>query len=582
MDRDRFLSKLMTPSKKVIADKARDPEETVRIVEERLRKSGLRIYKGVQRIDKGRLGIPVYISLYDIEGVNVTNNYKQMGKGSTDILARASALMELVERYSLFSFHHKVKEKAILTTYEELGERAIPWEVFLASLEDEEEPTIRDYALSLLRKTPLYFVPALELSTREIKYLPFHWFWILYEYNGSAGGNTYSEASVQAICELIERHTNALSIRANTPMRAIREEGLPQEVERLLEPFRRLGIRYWIRDMTFGMPVPTIAVLAQDPSTFPHRSEIVYAGGTATSPSRALIRAITEVAQLAGDFDTEGKYLESGLPKFSSLDEAKMVIDYDGEVLLEELPNIYSDDHREELEQLTESLKNLGYEVYLIDIEEENLKIPAVYAIIPGILFRERTRIPFLFHLIRTIVFYHGRTYAKELLEKILSVVEDRYYVWGYYGNVLKEEGKLEEALMAYEKALTFSAANQDTLSILSHLADTYFRKGEFERVIEVCQRALELGEVAELYNLMGRAYYRLGNYLQALDAFLRATELNPASAIDYANAGYCLKNLNFIAPAEIFFRKALALDPNLTMAKRGLEYCENLLNNRN
>ncbi len=35
-------------------------------------------------------------------------------------------------------------------------------------------------------------------------------------------------------------------------------------------------------------------------------------------------------------------------------------------------------------------MKERGYEVYLIDLEEENLKLPAVYAIIPGILFREK------------------------------------------------------------------------------------------------------------------------------------------------------------------------------------------------
>ncbi len=100
--------------------------------------------------------------------------------------------------------------------------------------------------------------------------------------------------------------------------------------------------------------------------------------------------------------------------------------------------------------------------------------------------------------------------------------------------------------------------------------------------LIEVCERALNYGEVPELYNLLGRALYKKSDFASALQAFLRATELDPSSAIDYANAGFCLKALNFIPPAEIFFRKALALDPNLTMAKKGLEYCENILHNKN
>lgn len=580
--REIYLKKFFSSSKKVFADKALPPEETVKIVEERLTNHGLRIYKGVQRIDKGRLGIPVYLSLYDVDGTKITGNFKQMGKGQTELLSKASALMELVERFSLFSFYQKVPQRAILTTFEELGDRAIPWEVFLQSVEDEEEPKVKEVALKIIPRIPQYFVPAMEARTKEIKYLPFHWFWVLYEYNGSAGGNTYPEAAVQAICELIERHTNALSIRLGKPMPEIRRDSIGGQAEELLQAYERLGIRLWIRDMTFGMPVPTVAVMAMDPSTFPERSEIVYAAGTGTSPERALIRALTEVAQLAGDFDTDGKYLESGLPKFTSLDEARQVVEKAGKVRLSDLPNLYAEDHVEELERLALEMKARGYEIYLIDLEEEGLKIPAVYALIPGILFRERTKIPYLFQLVRILPLYLEPEKSKEILEEILSEVEDRYYLNGYYGNILKELGKVDEAVIAYEKALLQNPPPSDLISLYTHLADAYLRKGELDKALKVCEEALTFEEVAELYNLMGRAFYKKGDYLQALEAFIRATELNPSSAVDYANAGYCLKNLNFIPPAEIFFRKALALDPELTMAKRGLEYCENILHNKN
>lgn len=580
--REIYLKKFFSSSKKVFADKALPPEETVKIVEERLTNHGLRIYKGVQRIDKGRLGIPVYLSLYDVDGTKITGNFKQMGKGQTELLSKASALMELVERFSLFSFYQKVPQRAILTTFEELGDRAIPWEVFLQSVEDEEEPKVKEVALKIIPRIPQYFVPAMEVRTKEIKYLPFHWFWVLYEYNGSAGGNTYPEAAVQAICELIERHTNALSIRLGKPMPEIRRDSIEGQAEELLQAYERLGIRLWIRDMTFGMPVPTVAVMAMDPSTFPERSEIVYAAGTGTSPERALIRALTEVAQLAGDFDTDGKYLESGLPKFTSLEEARQVVEKAGEVRLSDLPNLYAEDHVEELERLALEMKARGYEIYLIDLEEEGLKIPAVYALIPGILFRERTKIPYLFQLVRILPLYLEAEKSKEILEEILSVVEDRYYLNGYYGNILKELGRVDEAVIAYEKALLQNPPPSDLISLYTHLADAYLRKGELDKALKVCEEALTFEEVAELYNLMGRAFYKKGDYLQALEAFIRATELNPSSAVDYANAGYCLKNLNFIPPAEIFFRKALALDPDLTMAKRGLEYCENILHNKN
>ncbi len=592
MENNRF-EKFFLPSRKVIADKALQPHETIALVEGRLKGLGARIYKGLKRIDKGRLGLPVYLSLYDVDGIKTTGNFKQMGKGASDVLAQASALVELVERYSLFSFLKSVDKQGIFTSFDELKEKAIPWEVFLNSLEDEEEERIKSLALKIIRESPFYFVPALEVRTREIKYLPFHWFWMLYEYNGSAGGNTYPEASVQAICELIERHTNALSIRINKPMPAIKRDSIKGDAEEVLKCFERLNIRVWIRDMTFGMPAPTVAVMAMDPSTFPERSEIVYAAGTGTSPQRALIRALTEVAQLAGDFDTEGKYVESGLPKFKTLDEARVVVEQDGEIDLEALPSVYSEDHVEELKTLAQKLKEKGYETYIIDITNEELNIPAVYAVIPGILFRERTKIPFLFHLVRTSYFYHPREATERLISGILSEVADRYYLWGFYGNLLKDRGDLDSAIACYERALSLEPPVPDRLAILTHLAEAYLTKGEYIKTISTCELALECGAAPEIYNLLGRAYYKLKEFSKALECFLKATELDPSSAIDYANVGFSLKSIGeslatdearlfFFSQAKVFFLKALSLNPDLEMAKRGLAYCEQFLPENN
>ena len=56
------------------------------------------------RIDSGRLDIPVYLSLLGVDARRVVPTHKQMGKGATPVQAEASALMELVERFSFFSY----------------------------------------------------------------------------------------------------------------------------------------------------------------------------------------------------------------------------------------------------------------------------------------------------------------------------------------------------------------------------------------------------------------------------------------------------------------------------------------------
>lgn len=149
--------------------------------------------------------------------------------------------------------------------------------------------------------------------------------------------------------------------------------------------------------------------------------------------------------------------MESGLPKFDTLDSAEMVVSFDGEKALSDLPTLYAEEHVEEMTNLALAMKDKGFEVYLVDLEEEHLRLPAVYAIIPGILFRERTRIPYLYQMVRTLPIYLSPQENKTLLEEILKEVEDRYYIWAYYGNALKGIERLDEAIMAYEKALSLS-----------------------------------------------------------------------------------------------------------------------------
>jgi len=178
---------------------------------------------------------------------------------------------------------------------------------------------------------------------------------------------------------------------------------------------------------------------------------------------KALVRALTEVAQLAGDFDTEGRYLESGLPKFSSLEEAQPILEHQGEVSLSSLPDLSAPDHLEELLSLAERLKEMGFSLYLLDVTPEELAIPAVYAILPGALFRERTLLSPLYQLVRTVALYSPRSEALALLKAIDQEI-DRYYVSVYLGQLLVEEGAFESAQKAFQRALQLSPLRRTNL----------------------------------------------------------------------------------------------------------------------
>ena len=117
-------------------DKMVTPEETVRRFREKLKTIDLDLLEETVRIDKGRLDIPVYFSVCGRDAAGVIGTKKQMGKGGTPQQAEASAVMELAERFSFFSFY-KDPSNFIFEEYRNVEEQALPFEYIAQSVHDE-------------------------------------------------------------------------------------------------------------------------------------------------------------------------------------------------------------------------------------------------------------------------------------------------------------------------------------------------------------------------------------------------------------------------------------------------------------
>ncbi len=548
-------------------DKVLSPEETLQRVLSRFEETGLRILAETVRIDKGRLGIPVYISKYTPEAIKITNNPKQMGKGGTPVQSEASAVMELVERYSLFSF---LKEgRRLMAPWREVPGPTISPEELARSLHDASGLHENPLFLDILYAIPMEWVEGHTLEGEVM--VPWSWFWPINEYNGSAAGNTREEAAVQALCEVVERHVcSELSYgRLETPTIDLDSISHPMGRE-LVERFRARGIHLVLKDFTLGMGIPTVGAIAWDPSTFPHRSEIVYTAGTAPSPDRAAIRAITEVAQLAGDFDTDGSYVESGLPKFSTLEEASYVLETPETVPLSALPDCSSSNLREELEAIFGALERSGLTAYVVDVTHPVLQIPVVYGVVPGNHFRERTRgVDLLFHASKVAAGVEPRAQAMELLGRLHRFAPARFEPPFYLGHLLEEEGEFAEALRWFQEALEREPLEAELPNIYCHLGLCHQQMEEFDTALHYLRRARELNPgLKEVHNLMGYCHYRQGRYLDAIEAFEAAIEIDPSSAIDYANIGSNLRRLGMREAAIKWYEMALELDPTIDWAR--------------
>ncbi len=554
-------------------DKVRTPTQTLEWVIERFSSMSVPVLMEVKRVDKGRLGIPVYVSRYSPEAAAVTGTMKQMGKGVTEAQAKASAVMEIAERYSFFRF---LQDASLdVASCGETGEDGFPPEHLLKAIHLKER--LGDTESQLLHEFPIGWAEGLDAMLNVPCRVPFSWMWPIFEYNGSAAGNSLEEAAVQAICEVVERHVCSLITygRIRTPtidQQSIRD-GLLVE---LIERFKANGVELLLKDFSLGTGIPTVGAIAWDPSTYPDRSEIVYTAGTSTSPERAAIRAITEIAQLAGDFDTDGKYIESGLPKFATLEEADYVVKSGAVTRLAELPDCSSRNFRGEVELLAGALGRADLPVYIAEVTCRDLCIPVVYAMIPGSHFRNRTLgIDLPFHMARVAASggYLAPASASGVLERLKAAYPGRFEIEFYMGHLLESMGDISSALKRYQAALSLSPPDSELASLYCNLGNCLRQLGRLEDAAKQLEIARGLDpRLKEIHNILGTCLYEMGRYTDAIECFEKVISIDPGSAVDYANIGSNLRKLGLIPAAIKWYRMALEIDPSIEWAREHLK----------
>jgi ribosomal protein S12 methylthiotransferase accessory factor len=552
-------------------DKILAPEVTVKRFKEKLKKVNLDILKGTVRIDNKRLEIPVYFSLCGKDAQNIIGTKKQMGKGGTPSQAEASAVMELAERFSFFSFV-KNPNNFITQRYCNLKDNALPFEMIAKSVHDESAdlPITR----KIFENLPLKWTWAYNLTRQEATLVPFDWFFAINEFNGPSAGNCAEEAISQGICEIVERHTSSLVSHNQLKVPAVRVDSATDSlVVEMIGKYRKVGVKLFVSDFTLDTGIPTVGVLAYDPNTFPELSEIVWTAGTTPNPQKAFSRALTEVAQLAGDFDTASNYVASGLPKFKNLADADYIINPGREIDIGALPDLSDDNIKIEVQNCLTALAKAGMQVLIINTTHSDLEIPAFYTIIPGAHFRERA----LGTSVGMFSTKHIATNRSPLdaiaeLNKIDRDLPGKYYVRFYLGSCHIASGDPKSALKYFEAALNLDPHKQDIPSIYSYMGVALKDMGEYRKALEVLRRGEQLDqERTDIYNLMGFCHFKLKEHETAIENFKKVIELDPSSAIDYANIASNYRDMGLRTKAIRYYEMALALDPSIEFARENL-----------
>lgn len=553
-------------------DKARPPQQTVDWVRGRFAGLGREVLQKTLRIDTGRLDIPVYLSLCGQAATALTNTKKQMGKGASPVQAEASALMELAERYSFFHFM-RTSDFPWLTP-DQAREPRLDFGLVAQSV--YHPPSDLERARRVFDLLPQTWTWANNLSAGRDEMVPLGWFFAINEYNGPAAGNCQEEAVLQSLCEVVERHVSAVVTLEERPTPAIARQSIGDPVcLELIEKFERAGIEVYLKDFTCSMGIPSVAALCYDPSTFPDKSEIVYAAGTATTPEKALIRALTEVAQLAGDFHTGSNYKVSALPKFASLEQAAYVTRAAGEVPLDSLPDVSAPDFQVEVANCVAALRQRGFSVLTMDVSHPQLQVPAVYTIIPGAHFAYRTTgTDVIFHAAKLASQLADPQAALDTLSAMTRAVGEQgaYYLHFFRALALINLERSQEALAELDRALVLKPPAKDEASIHTQRGVALKDLGRFDEAKAALLRAAGFSEPhTEVYNLLGFCHYMLKEHEDSIQAFSRAIELEPGLGINYANIGSNLRELGRAEEACAMYQHALELDPSLDFARENL-----------
>jgi ribosomal protein S12 methylthiotransferase accessory factor len=552
-------------------DKVIDPQETVARFRERLAALDLDILAKAERIDNGRLDIPVYFSLCGKDAQTLTGTKKQMGKGATPQQAEASAVMELAERFSFFSWYNEAGNFKT-APFAAVQDKALAYDQIVRSVHDEADEGER--ARPFFEQLPLKWASTWSLVQNREVWVPINWFFAINEFNGPSAGNCLEEALLQGISEVVERDVSARVNHGRLNVPGIDPESVKDPVVRnLIAKYRRAGIDLYLSDFTLGMGIPTVGVLAHDPATFPEKSEIVWTAGTTPDPQKALSRALTETAQLGGDFNSGSNYVASGLPKFGDMAAASFITAPPKMISIFDLPDLSNDNMKIEVENYIGALSGRGYDIFCADASHPELQVPALYTIIPGAHFRERAQgTSVALFTAKLITETLPVPAALRLLGEMDQALDGKYFLRFYQGQCEIELGHFETALARLKTALELSPKAEDLASIYAYMGICHKEMAQYEAALEVLEKgAAHDDERTDIFNLMGFCHFKLKAFDKAIACFERILQLDPSSAIDYANIGSNYREMGQTEKAIAFYELALDLDPQIDFARESL-----------
>jgi ribosomal protein S12 methylthiotransferase accessory factor YcaO len=315
-------------------------------------------------VKKGLGGINrAVLKYHSPEGKSQDKHY--FGKGLTIGQNMASACFEFFERYCA---RMKPDDQLLEASYSEVASKAVDPRLFdLGNTTYTPETKIEWVQAVSLTRNILVLVPAnLVFLPYQADILEKHI--VLSDSNGIASGNNLEEAILHALLEVIERDQVNISEFNRFPFRRIVPESVPEVCRPLLKTLKSKGFNIYMLSGYSDLPIPFMAVFLQ------HRkiqSRCAVAYGSYPDPTIALERALTEAVQMLPPSASHKAWFDSGSPQFFQSP-------FPEEIQFSDIRNLATNDLRENIEKCVSLLKDIGSEVFVVDMSRTDIPFPAV------------------------------------------------------------------------------------------------------------------------------------------------------------------------------------------------------------
>ncbi|GKS57025.1 hypothetical protein YTPLAS18_05520 [Nitrospira sp.] len=265
--------------------------------------------------------------------------------------------------------------------------------------------------------TAIRWTPARDLANGQIRYVPASMVYLPYSQRAQEGEaliaqpistglachSSLAEASVSAICEVIERDAFTIMWQARLSMPHLDQNSLDPSNAELVHKFERTGNSVDLVNITTDVGIPTI--LAVSHGRHEESPALVVAAATDLSPHHAVRKSLEELAhtwQLAKYLKGSGKGI---LPahQFTNIvhqddhiqlychhqqvASADFMVASKTFVRLEDLPHLASGDPSNDLATIVGRVHETGHRVLIADVttpDIEDVGLAVVRAIVPG------------------------------------------------------------------------------------------------------------------------------------------------------------------------------------------------------